>query len=160
MKPAEDPHWEHYTSTVLELLADRSLVIDLALPIPSGLLDSRLGASGVGPTFAVVTACNPRGVVVSDAENGRLASRLEAKIVAAELPWVPADGVSPDGLHREVGMAIGFATSEDARRVAVEFGQSGFYWYDGAAMWLMGALVKVEAVRLPAGRRRSESANQ
>jgi hypothetical protein len=148
MKPADDPSWDSYYRTRLELLEDRSMVVDLARPISAGTFASLL-ALGVGPTFAVLTACNPRGRLVNVAENIRLLGLLVEELYLLGLASVPTDGVSPDGLHREVGVAVSLDDKEAAAELARKYGQSAFYWFDGADMWLVGGLVEVADRRLP-----------
>lgn len=38
----------------------------------------------------------------------------------------------------------------DARLLASKFGQSAFFWFDGASMWIIGAVVESPDQRLPA----------
>ena len=68
MTPADDPSWEHYADTILELFGARSLEMDLTEPVPTDAV-ARLGEQGVGPTFAVLTACNPHGRAMDDLWN-------------------------------------------------------------------------------------------
>lgn len=145
--PSNDPSWEHYASTTLQLLADRSLVIDLTRPVSTKAI-AALREQDVGPTFAVLTACNPHGRALDDVWNRRLTNLLRIDVASDGRPWVPADGVSPDEAHRETGFAVSLPKS-DARALACRYGQSAFFWYDGASMWLVGAAVVVDDLRLP-----------
>jgi hypothetical protein len=147
MSPEDDPNWAQYVHTILELFADHSLAVDLTKPVSAEAL-AMLAEHGIGPTFAVLTACNPFGQRIDDGSNQRLSQMLAADVVAADRPWVPADGVSPDGSHREVGIAVMLA-KDDARALARKYGQSAFYWFDGACMWIVGAVVDAADVRLP-----------
>ena len=147
MTPADDPSWEHYADTILELFADRSLELDLTKTVPSGAL-ARLGEQGVRPTFAVLTACNPYGRAMDDQWNRRLTQALRAEVAMRRLAWVPADGISRDRAHREAGVAVSMPKA-DARFLASNFGQSAFFWFDGATMWIIGAVVEAPDQRLP-----------
>jgi hypothetical protein len=147
MSPADDPSWEHYSDTILELLADRSLVVDLTRPLPADAL-TRLEEQGVGTTFAVLTACNPYGRATNEDSNRGLTQRLLRDITQIGLAWVPADGVAPDGAHREAGIAV-LMPKADARLLACKYGQSVFFWFDGSSMWIVGAVVDTPDIRLP-----------
>jgi hypothetical protein len=49
---------------------------------------------------------------------------------------------------------LGFALAverETARQLAVEWEQSAFFWIDGSAVWLCGALVQEEDERITIG---------
>lgn len=81
MTPADDPGWEHYSDTVLEFFADRSLVVDLSQPEPGDAV-ARLKEHGVGPTFPLLTACNPYGRAMDDIWNRRLTQELTVEVSA------------------------------------------------------------------------------
>ena len=146
-RPANDPSWEHYATTTLQLLADRSLVVDLTREVPPAAL-AALVEQGVGPTFGVLTACNPHGRALDDVWNRRLTHLLRIDVASGGRAWVPADGISPDGKHRETGFAVSLP-KPDARALACKYGQSAFFWFDGASMWLVGAVVVSDDLRLP-----------
>ena len=148
MRPSDDPHWEQYIKTRLEIFDDHSLVIDLSRPIPPESLVA-LRDRGIGPTFAVLTACNPHGVVASEAANQHFSQLLELEVNDGGWIHVRADGVSPDAQHRERGLAVAMPKA-DALAFARKYGQSAFYWFDGASMWIVGALVATPDIRLPA----------
>lgn len=147
MAPEDDPGWERYPYTILELLSDRSVELDLTKTVPTAAL-ARLAAHGVGPTFAVVTACNPRGQTMREDANRRLDEQLHRDVMATGQPSVAADGLSLDRSHREIGLAVSIP-KEDAQRLARTYGQSAFFWFDGSAMWIVGALVDTPDIRLP-----------
>ena len=147
MTPEDDPSWRHYADTILEVFADRSLVLDLTTVVPLGAL-GRLDEQGVGPTFAVLTASNPYGRVMDDLWNPRLTQALRIEVATGGRAWVPADGVSRDGTHREVGVAASMPKA-DARLLASKFGQSAFFWFDGVSMWIVGAGVDSPDIKLP-----------
>jgi hypothetical protein len=150
MAPADDPSWGQYARTRLEFLADRSLALDLTRAVPADALP-RLREHGVGPTFAVLTACNPHGRTVDEPSNQRLTQLLHTDIAVNGQTWVPADGVSLDGGHRECGVAVSLS-KEDARALARKYGQSAFFWFDSSVMWLVGAAVDSPDLQLPSVR--------
>ena len=124
------------------------LEIDLTEPVPPDAV-ARLGGQGMGPTLAVLTACDPYGRVMDYLWNERLTQVLWMEVATGGRAWVPADGASRDGTHREAGVAVSMPKSE-ARLLAVKLGQSAFFWFDGASMWIIGAVVDAPDQRLPA----------
>ena len=80
----------------------------------------RVGASlGACPAdFAVVTVCNPDGVVVPDAENAARTEAFRRQLVECGLRHFPVSGYDPDGPHVEGGFGI-----ECDRNVALSFGR-------------------------------------
>lgn len=151
MHATDDPSWGHYTQTVIELFERRDLRIDLRLPVPPEARTA-LAARGLDGPFAVLTAANPRGQTVSAEDNRRRERWLLETVDRLCHRHVPADGVSPDGQHRERGVAA-CLTRAAATALAKEFGQSAFFWFDGTDFWLIGALVDAEPLRLPAAAR-------
>jgi hypothetical protein len=149
LAPEEDPSWQHYGQTILEFFpGEQAVSIDLRkAPVPAAV--ERLHQRGLPDSFAVLTACDPRGRTATETENRQRTAELKGRLRETGQLWAPADGVSPDGQHREAGIAVALS-QEDARRLACDFEQSAFFWYDGAAFWLVGALVQASPVRLPA----------
>jgi hypothetical protein len=150
MEPADDPSWALYPETILELrLGDRTLRVDLRERLPPGL-PRQLAKVGPQKAFAVVTSDNPCGRHREGAENRRDGAELARELQARGAFHVPADGVSPDGSHREQGYAI-WCGVEAARRLARTHGQSAFFWFDGSGFRIEGALVEARPQRLPLG---------
>jgi hypothetical protein len=58
------------------------------------------------------------------------------------------DGTDPEEIHKEPGFACS-ASSSDAKIIAICFKQSAYFWFDGAAFWLMPALVRASPLQLP-----------
>jgi hypothetical protein len=149
LKPADDPQWDEYSRTILEIFDDPPLRIPVWQPLGDPEIEE-LTARGLTPPFAVVTASNPRGRVAADADNARRNGELRRALdELGAIVW-PADGVSIDGDHRERGFAATIGR-EAAREIAVRFDQSAFYWCDGRGVWLFGAVVETEPVRLGRG---------
>jgi hypothetical protein len=129
MRPQDDPSWTAYPNTILEFFGTRVLRLDLrSLAAPEDVQPLR--EIGLAAPWAVVTAWNPHGLEVDE-----------------HTTRVRADGVSPDGLHREEGVAVALSL-EEARGLAESFGQSAFFWFDGECVWLMPALIHTEPRRL------------
>jgi len=155
MRISDDPSWLLYPNTILEFHTLTPFAIDLRQPLS---LETRehLGANGLGEAFAVITACNPRGNRHSEVDNARFAGELEAHVRRLGLHVVHVDGVSPDRLHREKGVAVK-VTREDATTLATEYHQSAFFWFDGEQFWIVPALVHAEPIPLPHSASQTES---
>src|SRR5436190_23251744 len=99
-----DPSWAFYPETILEF-PEEGLRVDLRSPLSVSVV-AQLQGLGLGGRFAVVTPCDPRGTRVADGSNAIRVSALRASLKRRGCGFVPADGVSPDGLHRESGFAV------------------------------------------------------
>lgn len=150
MKPSDDPSWSCYGDTLIELFDDGSLVLDIRKPIPEKQR-RMLAASPIGERFAIMTAFNPAGRDHSAGDNEARDRRLRAELTERGVPWVCADGWSPDHTHREPGVAVA-VPKEEAIEIARAYAQSAIYWYDAGTMWLVGALVDTPPERLPRDR--------
>lgn len=120
--------WASYGNTIIRF-AGAGLSLDLRHPVGEAERKElrRLGLSG---TFSVVTACNPLGQLLEPASNRRLAAQLAAVVVGRWPGALEAEGVSPDGSHREPGWALP-GPLEPARELAARFFQRAVFWYDG-----------------------------
>ena len=137
-----------YVTAILELFRDRGepLTIDLARPVTDG--DREAFNALLGGPFAVLTACNPHGRMIGDAENEELSAQLQARLRATGTRFIRADGRSPDDNYRETGVAVSLSQPA-ALDLALDLEQEAYYWFDGENIWLVGALAKHEPVRLP-----------
>jgi uncharacterized protein DUF3293 len=143
---SSDPRWATYPDTIVEIHAVPPCRIDLRRPV-SPAIARRLRELGLGDAWAVVTAHNP-GRIADPTENERRELELSAAVAASGVPCLRADGVSPDGAHREPGFAV--ALDQDrAVALASSFGQSAIFWFDGERFWLVPALVGDRPVELP-----------
>jgi hypothetical protein len=142
---SHDPSWQHYTQTVL--LFDDGSRIDLRDPVDDAVRRV-LAALGLDEPFAVITAANPLGRVVGADANELRNLQLLSVLQSSGWRFQPAAGASPDEAHREPGYAVILPLS-DARAVARRFEQSAFFWFDGAAFSIRGALIDTPPVALP-----------
>lgn len=136
-----------YARTVLELGRRPPLRIDLRAPVGPAAA-ARLRALGLRGTFAVVTPCNPFGRPAGPAANADRLAALRDELAAGGVHPVPADGVSPDGEHREPGFALDLPAGESTA-LARRWDQLALYWFDGEAFWILPALAEHPPVRLP-----------
>lgn len=155
MTARPDPSWAQYPCTVLEIHSavppgsGASGVIQVDLR--SGLTESiarQLRSLGLGDRWAVVTAYNPHGRDRSPDGNEARQEKLIATVRASGVPFLRADGRSPDASHREVGLAVALP-QPGAVALAARFGQSAIFWFDGEGFWLVPAATPAEPVRLP-----------
>lgn len=159
MRPEKDHRWKLYAETVLEFFpGDHALTIDLRAPL-DGSTREALHGRGLPDSFVVLTASNPRGLTVNDSENAERTRQLKERLRECRLMWLPVDGVSPDGRHREAGVAV-VLPEDEARRFARELNQSAFFAYDGSTFWLVGALVDAPSVELPSTHLRQKGGNE
>lgn len=143
---SSDPRWETYSDTIVEIHTSPPLRVDLRAPVSSEMA-RWLRELGLGATWGTVTAHNP-GRLVDPALNEKREKELTAVVAALRAPFVAADGVSPDGTHREPGYAIGLE-QEGVVALASAFGQSAIFWFDGERFWIVPALVGNAPIRLP-----------
>lgn len=144
---AVDPSWEFYTQTILRFSLREPLEIDLREPLTAQAI-ARLASVFQGQPFAVISPCNPRGIRLSDAENLSRVASLHLELARAGLEFLVVDGMSPDRMHCEPGVAI-LSPMEKAAELGVRVEQSAVFWCDGTQFWLVPALVGAEACRLP-----------
>jgi hypothetical protein len=141
----EDPAWHHYADTVLHFAAGPS--IDLRREVaPADAATFR--TLGLYPHFAVITAYNPGGRVASDAQNRRRHAALLAGMRLRVTACVEVAGASPDGRHREPGVAVRLA-AHVARELAQCYHQSAWFWFDGSRFEIRGARVATPPIPLP-----------
>src|SRR5690606_265835 len=124
-----------YHDTVLEFRTEPAFEIDLRQPVDPAA-PAHLRAAGLGHPFAVITACNPGGSQLCDEENALRTENLDARLRDRGITSVRADGCSPDRTHREPGFAAPLPL-EEARALALDFGQDALFWFDGERFWLV-----------------------
>lgn len=117
-------------------------LLDLRAPVRVG------GAPAAGALrILCVTPLNPLGAL-DEAENRARLAAFRASLGEAFGVYVEATGRSPDGAHREAGVAL-LTSESEARALATESDQDAFFWFDGAAFWLIGAGADPTRERLP-----------
>ncbi len=139
--------WKRYTETILEFGSGPELRIDLR-DGPGTEQSRRLAELGLTGPFAILTACDPDGSPAPLETNRKRTRMLERDITAAGHRWIPTDGVSPDGSHREAGVAV--ACGQDrALELGRGHGQLAIYWYDGRRFWLLPCDPRQRPIALP-----------
>ena len=150
MKPTldqHDPDWPRYPETLLSFATRPPVEIDLReIPPDSALAQMR--AAGLGEPFAIMTAFDPEGRNLSEAENERRKQELDRRLSATGYPFVQVDCCSPDRRHCECSVAVTMP-QEKALDLAREMQQVAIFWFDGKRFWILGALVETDPLILP-----------
>ena len=146
-KKPVDERWSSYPETVLHFEGDPPVMVDLRVEV-SPTVRNGLTALGLDREFAVLTAYNPRGVDISDEENERRMSELEAELASVGESFVVIDACSPDKSHCECSFALN-VSRERAIDIAKRFEQIAIFWFDGGAFWIYGAMTPIEPLQLP-----------
>lgn len=138
MHPADDPRWASYAETILVVHGSSPIEVPLSKPIGAHGR-AAFQAAGLPGCFGLVTPENPFGRPMTPEENATRRAEFVAELAAlGEVP-VRVDGLSPDRSHREIGVALGWPL-ESVLQLARRWEQSAIYWFDGEAMWVIGAL--------------------
>ena len=108
------------------LVTNHGREIDLDEVPEGGLADA---VAPLEPPICIVTAWNPMSVPQPLDVNLAANLLLQAALEARPLPWLPAEGRSPDGSWREPGFAIDHISEADAREI-------GHWWAQVAVFYL------------------------
>ncbi|HET9064782.1 MAG TPA: DUF3293 domain-containing protein [Gemmatimonadales bacterium] len=146
MRPEDDPSWASYARTILEFRGTEPVRVDLARPIGPRAQAAFL-AAGLPGCFGLVTPENPRGTRADPEANARRWHQFRQALPGTA---VPVDGLDPDSAHRERGVGLGWPRSR-VLALARQWEQSAIYWFDGHAMWVIGALTRTVPWRLGGG---------
>lgn len=147
MDNRNDPSWLFYPQTLLELSLPAKFSVDLRKQITSEEKNI-LTSAGLTRSFAVLTACDPKGYTVSEITNAKRTADLERELRTMQSVIVPANGISPDCRHTESGFAVDLALDQ-ATEIARRYDQSAFFWFDGEQFWIMPALIVQQPIPLP-----------
>jgi Protein of unknown function (DUF3293). len=103
---------------------------------------------GLGGTFAVITPCDPLGRDLSPDENAALMQSFLLALRENGEQFVGVEACSPDKSHCEPSVALK-TDLDHARAIARAREQMAFFWYDGSAFWIIGAVASSEPIALP-----------
>lgn len=149
--PNEKPEsWSSYPETVLIFGGDPEMMIDLREPVRPATIRA-LGTIGLDRAFAILTSCNPRGKVLSAAENDGRFADLEAELGRAGRKHLVIDACAPDRSHCERSVAIKIDRAE-AIRIAERWEQIAIFWWDLERFWIFGAISTDPPICLPASK--------
>jgi hypothetical protein len=146
-KKPVDERWSSYPETVLYFEGEAPVMVDLRVEVSSAVRNG-LRALGLDSEFAALTAFNPRGVDISDEENQRRMSELEAELTSVGESFVRIDACSPDRSHCECSVALN-VSRERAIDIARRWEQVAIFWFDGGSFWIYGAIDPIDPLKLP-----------
>ncbi|GAA5215989.1 DUF3293 domain-containing protein [Corallincola platygyrae] len=86
-------------------------------------------------SFAVITAHNPRGEVMSEAYNRFLDQCLQQDIASLNTPYRSVWGSAPDFSHNERSWAV-LADKNTAVELAKQYQQNAIYWINQNQLYL------------------------
>ncbi len=132
---------EAFRRTKLEFGDPPALRLDLTSRLPPDL-ERCMADLGLVLPCAIVTAENPLGRVLDEADNAMRRAALDACVRDQGHQCFPADGVALDGSHRERGLAV-CLTLDEAIRLARRFEQLAIFWLDEAGVslvWIQGGV--------------------
>lgn len=99
-------------------------------------------------SFAIITAHNPKGQVLSEEQNGLLDQQLQQAMARRQERSRQIIGCSPDRRHQEKSWMV-YTTRRRALVLAEQFQQNALYWVDNDELWLVPCLLQnYPAVRL------------
>ncbi|PSW08889.1 DUF3293 domain-containing protein [Photobacterium rosenbergii] len=102
----------------------------------------------VYPCFAILTAFNPRSIVLSKKDNLVRHQKLELALKSQVEGVLPISCSAPDGQWHELGFIVPMSKAE-ACREAKRWGQNAIYWVEDNELFLVPVLLDgVETQRL------------
>ena len=135
---AEGPFWEAYlrTRVRIDLASDWTIVVE---QVPYPVTDMWPLESQTG---WVITACNPRSVLLSIEENALRSGQLHRDLVAAGYRVLPTTGFDPANPEwNEPGWLVEEISEPEAIRVAREWEQNAVFEWTPTAWELVGVLI-------------------
>lgn len=142
-----DPDWARYAETLLSFGDGRKLEVDLREPLTDAIR-AEFKELGFADTFGILTAHDPYGRDLTAEENKLLQAQLESELKSDGVRFVRVDACSLDRKHCECSVAIA-VDQATAVGIAKKYQQMAIFWYDGEAVWLIGAMVESDPIRLP-----------
>jgi len=141
-----DERWGSYPETVLIFAGDAEIFVDLREPVPPATR-AAFAEIGLGGTFSILTAFNPRGIDLPAEENDRRMAELESELRSSGDDFVRVDACSPDRSHCECSVALKGEIGR-ALDIARRWEQIAIFWWDGSTFWIQAAITDGH-LRLP-----------
>ncbi|MCL1126970.1 DUF3293 domain-containing protein [Shewanella surugensis] len=98
-------------------------------------------------SFAIITAYNPQGVLLSSMQNRLLDRKLQNEIEALGLPYRAIMGASADKRHMEKSWAI-TVDRNVAIQMGVKFDQNAIYYVEADHLRLIPCLIQEKEICL------------
>lgn len=99
--------------------------------------------SGWGGAFAIITACNPRGQLLSAGANRIRDRQLQQRLQQSRSAHRRLVGAAPDLSHQECSWAV-WVDEAQALALAAELGQNAIYYVSHDQLWLLPCLMAGE----------------
>ncbi|MGS0680272.1 DUF3293 domain-containing protein [Shewanella sp. 125m-7] len=100
-------------------------------------------------SFAIITAYNPRGVVLTPCQNGLLDRKLQHEIHRSGFPYRAMIGASQDRKHMEKSWAIS-SDKASAIKLGCQFNQNAIYYVEADQLQLVPCLLPCQETLLGA----------
>lgn len=141
-----DERWASYPETVLIFAGETEIFVDLRESVPPATR-AAFKQIGLGGTFSILTAFNPRGIDLPAEANDRRMAELESELRSSGDEFVRVDACSPDRSHCECSVALKGEMGR-ALDIARRREQVAIFWWDGSTFWIQGAITDGH-LRLP-----------
>ncbi|MCG7587729.1 DUF3293 domain-containing protein [Photobacterium sp. OFAV2-7] len=99
----------------------------------------------VYPRFAILTAFNPRSIVLNNPDNLKRNELLKIELLSMTNGVQRVTTSAPDGSWQEIGFAADITVAE-ARQLACRWQQNAFYWVELGELRLVPALMTDVAI--------------
>ena len=99
--------------------------------------------SGWGGDFAIITACNPRGQLLSAGANRIRDRQLQHRLQQWRVAHLRLVGAAPDLSHQEASWAV-WIDEPQALVLAAELEQNAIYYVSAGQLWLQPCLMAGE----------------
>jgi hypothetical protein len=100
---------------------------------------AKLPVEGLPARFGVITAYNPNGRLVSDAENFDADSKLKQCLEQSGLRHFRVTGMSKDTKHQEPGFGIVVDDRMILEKLSQQFKQEAFFWIEDGEVYCIEA---------------------
>lgn len=93
--------------------------------------------------FAIITACNPAGQLLSPGANRIRDRQLQRELANCRVPHLRVIGAAPDHSHHEQSWAVWLPVVE-ANQIAAQFQQNAMFYVEQQRLWLLPCLMAGE----------------
>ncbi len=95
--------------------------------------------------YAIITAYNPNGVVLTQEQNQQLNDLLRGEL--SQFSYVEVTGASPDFSHQEPSFAVETSLYQ-AQALAKQYQQNAIFWIDNKNLSIEPAVLKFDSINL------------
>ncbi|MGF1757784.1 DUF3293 domain-containing protein [Photobacterium sagamiensis] len=101
----------------------------------------KAGQHPVYYSFAILTAFNPRSIVLNSLDNQKRNKLLKNELAMLTVSYFPVSCCAPDGSWEEEGYIVDIR-AEQAYLLAKEWQQNAIYWVEANQLYLVPVLLK------------------